>query len=65
MFELDCGEDDLARAAALARRYESLSLGLVDAMVASCAYRRVGRVLTLDRHHFDVVGSELALEILP
>lgn len=65
VFELDCGENDLARAASLAQRYESLSLGLVDAMVASCAHRRGGRVLTLDRRHFDVVGRELGLEILP
>jgi len=65
LYELDCGENDLARAASLAQRYESLSLGLVDAMVASCAHRRGGRVLTLDRRHFDVVGRELGLEILP
>lgn len=65
LYELDCGENDLARAAALAQRYESLSLGLVDAMVASCAHRRGGRVLTLDRGHFDVIGRELGLEVLP
>lgn len=64
-YELDCGERDLVRAAALAQRYESLSLGLVDAAVIACAERRGGRVLTLDRRHFDVVGREVELEVLP
>ncbi|MGI9112694.1 MAG: type II toxin-antitoxin system VapC family toxin [Gaiellaceae bacterium] len=64
-YELDCGEHDLVRAAALAQRYESLPLGLVDAAVIACAERRGGRVLTLDRRHFDVIAREVALEILP
>lgn len=63
--EVDCGEGDFARAGALAVRYESLPLGLVDAAVIACAERNGGRVLTLDRRHFDVVGRELALEVLP
>lgn len=65
LYDLDCGDSDLARAAALAQRYESLSVGLVDAAVIACAERLGGRVLTLDRRHFDVVGRELGLEVLP
>ena len=65
LYELDCGEEDLARAGALAVRYASLPLGLVDAAVIACAARRGGRVLTLDRRHFDVVAREIPLEILP
>jgi predicted nucleic acid-binding protein len=65
VYELDCGERDIVRVAALAQRYESMDLGLVDAAVIVCAERRGGRVLTLDRRHFDVVGREVELEILP
>lgn len=65
LFQLDCGEDDLERVGALVARYESLTLGLVDAAVIACAVRRGGRVLTLDRRHFDVVARELPLEIVP
>lgn len=64
-YELDCGERDLLRAAALSQRYESMQLGLVDAAVIACAERRGGRVLTLDRRHFDVVAREVRLELLP
>lgn len=65
IYELDCGERDLFRAAAISKRYESMALGLVDSAVIACAVRRGGRVLTLDRRHFDVVGRELDLEVLP
>lgn len=65
IFELDCGDRDLFRAAAISKRYESMALGLVDAAVIACALRRGGRVLTLDRRHFDVVARELPIEILP
>lgn len=64
-YELDCGERDLFRAAAISKRYETMALGLVDAAVIACTLRRGGRVLTLDRRHFDVVGRELPLTILP
>lgn len=57
-FELDCGIDDLGRIAALVRRYADLGLGLADASVVACAERSGGRVLTLDRRHFDVVAGE-------
>lgn len=64
-YEFDCGDRDLFRAAAISKRYESMALGLVDAAVIACAIRRGGRVVTLDRRHFDVVARELPLEILP
>jgi predicted nucleic acid-binding protein len=47
------------------RRYADLRLGLTDAFVAVCAERNGGRVLTLDRRHFDVLSRELALTVLP
>jgi uncharacterized protein len=65
VLELDCGEDDLLRAAQLALRYEDLPLGLVDALVIACAERRGGRVLTLDRRDFEIVRREVQLEVLP
>jgi predicted nucleic acid-binding protein len=61
----DCGERDFARIAELALRYDDLPLGVVDAGVIACAERNGGRVLTLDRRHFDVVGREVELEVLP
>lgn len=61
----DCGEGDYARIAELALRYDDLRLGVVDAAVIACAERSGGRVLTLDRRHFDVVGRELGLELFP
>ena len=63
--ELDCGERDVPRVRNLVTRYADLPLGLTHAFVAACAERNGGRVLTLDRRHFDVVGRELGLEVLP
>ena len=63
--QLDCGGEDMGRARELLRRYADLKLGLTDAFVALCAERNGGRVLTLDRRHFDVVARELALTVLP
>lgn len=62
---LDCGEHDIPRVRYLVARYDDLPLGSADAFVAACAERNGGRVLTLDRRHFDVVGRELGLELLP
>ena len=62
---LDCGERDVARVRQLIARYADLPLGSADAFVAACAERNGGRVLTLDRRHFDVVGRELGLTVLP
>ena len=61
----DCGEGDFARIAELVLRYDDLPLGTADAGVIACAERRGARVLTLDRRHFDVVGREIDLEVLP
>jgi len=61
----DCGEGDFARIAELSLRYDDLPLGAADAGVIACAERRGGRVLTLDRRHFDVVRREVDLELLP
>jgi hypothetical protein len=65
LFSLDCGEGDIARICELVGRYDELGLGFADAAVAACAERTSGRVLTLDRRDFDVVGRELGLDVLP
>ena len=62
---LDCGEGDLGRIRALVRRYADLPLGFADSAVVACAERRGGRVLTLDRRHFDVVAREVRLTPVP
>jgi predicted nucleic acid-binding protein len=63
--KLDSGERDVGRARELVSRYTDLRLGVTDAFVAVCAERNGGRVLTLDRRHFDVLSRELALTVLP
>ena len=62
---LDCGDEDIPRVRELVSRYASLRLGIADACVVACAERNSGRVLTLDRRHFDVVSRDIALELLP
>lgn len=64
-FTFDCGNDDFGRIRALVLRYEDLSLGVADAAVIACAERSGGRVMTLDRRDFDVVGREIALTLVP
>jgi predicted nucleic acid-binding protein len=64
-YELDCGENDVSRVRELAKRYADLPLGLADASVVACAERNGRRVLTVDRRHFDVVGSDVGLNVLP
>jgi predicted nucleic acid-binding protein len=61
---------DIARALELDAKFEELSLGLVDGMVAAVAERRrVYRVLTTDRRDFGAlrIGPRLsrALDLLP
>ena len=63
--KLDCGERDIGRVRGLLERYDDLRLGSADAFVIACAERNGKRVLTLDRRHFDVVGRELGLDVLP
>jgi hypothetical protein len=65
VLKLDCGERDIPRVRGLIARYADLPLGSADAFVAACAERNGGRVLTLDRRHFDVVGRDLGLTVLP
>jgi uncharacterized protein len=62
---LDCGEQDLPRIRALVSRYADLPLGFSDAAVITCAERRAGGVLTLDRRDFDVVAGEIPLALQP
>ncbi len=65
---LDCGEEDLPRIRELVTRYADLPLGFADASVVACAEREggsAGRVLTLDRRHFDVVAREGWITPLP
>lgn len=60
------GPQDLKRIQDLMERYDDLPLGLSDTAVIACAERHGGRVLTLDRRHFDVVArGERTLEVLP
>lgn len=62
---LDCGDGDISRIRDLVHRHADLPLGCVDAAVSACAERRGGRVLTLDRRHFGVVGREGTITVLP
>jgi predicted nucleic acid-binding protein len=56
---------DLGRIRSLVARYADLPLGVADAAVVACAERSGGRVMTLDRREFDVVGREVALTLVP
>jgi predicted nucleic acid-binding protein len=64
-YTFDCGTDDFERIRTLVVRYEDLSLGIADAAVIACAERSGGRVMTLDRRDFEVVGREVALTLVP
>jgi predicted nucleic acid-binding protein len=58
--------EDLDRVEALIVRYHDLPLGFADAAVVACAERHGGRILTLDRRHFDVVArGEGTITVLP
>lgn len=62
----ECGEEDLPRIRELVTRYSDMALGFSDASVVACAERASkGRVLTLDRRHFDVVAREGKITPLP
>jgi predicted nucleic acid-binding protein len=64
---VEWGQDgDLRRAAALSRRYRSLGLGLVDAVVMAVSERLGAEAIaTLDRRHFGVVASRGRPALLP
>lgn len=65
-YQLACADPNLPRIKALTQKYDDLPLGLTDAAVIACAEAHGGRVLTLDRRHFSVVGrGEPRLHILP
>ena len=63
-YELDCGDENIARIRHLIERYADLPLGFADACVIACAERHGGSVLSLDRD-FWIVAREGAIKILP
>ena len=57
---------DWMRIAELVAQYRDLPLGTVDASVVAAAERLgIQQIATLDRRHFTVVRSTLALRLLP
>lgn len=65
-YQLASAEPNLQRIKHLIQKYDDLPLGLIDAAVITCAEAHGGRVLTLDRRHFGVVGrGEGTLTVLP
>jgi predicted nucleic acid-binding protein len=56
---------DIPRIRVLAQRYRDLSLGFSDAAVIACAERNSGRVLSIERRHFQVVVREGTITLLP
>jgi hypothetical protein len=64
-YTLDCCLKDVGAIRELVNRYSDLPLGLADGSVIACAERSGKCVMTLDRRHFDVVGRELGLTVLP
>ncbi len=65
-FEVQWGKDgDLPLANALVRRYESLEMGLVDAVVMVMAERLGADIATLDLRHFGAVTLTHAPRLLP
>lgn len=63
-FRLEWRETDLPRIQRLMRTYADLPLGFADAAVIALA-EHVGRVVTTDRRHFNVVRTKKPLELLP
>lgn len=59
------GAADLARAADLDRRYDTLRLGLVDAVVMAVAERLGAPIATLDLRHFGAVSLRGAPALYP
>lgn len=65
-YTLDWDRHDIVRVQQLIQRYQSLSLGMSDALVVACAERHAGRVLTTDKRHFSVVArGERTITVLP
>lgn len=64
-YTLDDSRGDIPRIRALAARYQDLSLGFSDAAVIACAERNDGRVLSVDRRHFQVLAREVRITLVP
>lgn len=66
-FAVEYGKDeDIVRAHAIGRKYRSLNLGLVDAVVIATAERlRVDAIATLDLRHFGSVKIAGSPRLLP
>ena len=65
-FILDCCEGDYTRVGELLARYADLPLPFTDAVVATCAERNGGVLMTLDRRDFEIVArGEGTLSLLP
>jgi uncharacterized protein len=58
--------EDLLRMASLASTYEDLPLGATDASIVALGERlNDSTIATLDRRHFTVVKTKIALTLLP
>jgi predicted nucleic acid-binding protein len=65
-FVADLPRAKYARVAALSAQFADLELGFVDAAIVAIAEeRRVTRIATTDRRHFDPLAAALGLELLP
>ena len=63
-FQLEWRATDLPRIQELMRQYADLPLGFADASVIALA-EHIGRVVTTDRRHFNIVKTKEPLELLP
>ena len=63
-YELDCGDENIARIRQLLDRYADLPLGFADACVIACGERHSGRVLSLERE-FRIVAREGTITLVP
>lgn len=65
-FILDCCADDYAGANDLTARYDDLPLPFTDAVIATCAVRNGGSLITTDRRDFAIlVQGDARLTLLP
>lgn len=62
---LDRGDADIPRIRELLARFDDLTLGFTDAAVIACAERNGGRVLTFDRHGFEIVARDVPIDLVP
>jgi predicted nucleic acid-binding protein len=64
-YTLVCGDEQLGRVRELVDRYADLPLGFSDAVVVACAEDAGGRIATLDRRDFEIVGREVPVVLVP